>query len=118
MTTHNISYGDASGSELASALSADHVHRIAATIAAAAPNWLAELHYDETGKPAIIIMDNDLDDDIAPTLIVQSGQMAFSLGELCGCMYRELGAYEVWADLLRAVRIRLIWETPASGMLH
>jgi hypothetical protein len=118
MMKPKILYGDAPGHESACVLSAEHQHRISAAIAAAAPNWLAELHYDESGKPAIIIMDNDLEDDIAPTLIVQSDQIMFSLGELCGCMYRELGEYEMWADLLRAVRIRLLWEKQASGILH
>ena len=32
--------------------------------------------------------------------------------------YRSLGEHSAWADVLRTVRIRLIWEMTFSTMLH
>lgn len=93
-------------------------HNLAAGLAGLVLNWSVDLHYDEHGKATIIIMPDDLDDAIFPTLIVRSDASAFHIEELCGDDYRELGEYQVWSDVLRAVRIRLIWAGSPQATLH
>ena len=70
------------------------------------------------GEATIVVLADDPDDDICPTLIVYANESAFHLEELCGDDYRQLGAYWGWADVLRAVRIRLIWEMPIPATRH
>jgi hypothetical protein len=93
-------------------------HRLAAALAGLAPQWSVELHYDEQAKAAIVIMPDDLDDASFPTLLVRTDASAFHLEELCGNAYRKLGEYRAWADVLRAVQIRLAWAAPLQTMLH
>ncbi|HVC59972.1 MAG TPA: hypothetical protein VND19_06365 [Acetobacteraceae bacterium] len=91
---------------------------LAAIIAESMSGWTADLHYDEDGKSAIVIMPEDPDDAIDPTLIVYASGSAFQLDELHGDAYRRLGEYLSWADVLRAVRIKLIWRGPFPITLH
>ena len=91
---------------------------LAAAIAGCVPNWSVDLHYDEEGKPTIVVMPEDHNDTISPTLIVYANASAFHIDELRGDAYRNLGEHDSWADVLRAVRIRLIWEEPFPTTLH
>jgi hypothetical protein len=93
-------------------------HELAGAIADCVPDWSVELHHDEDGKSAIVIMPEDLDDMIGPTLIVYTTGSAFHLDELCQDNYRRLGKNLSWAGVLRAVQIRLIWEEPFPPTLH
>jgi hypothetical protein len=99
-------------------LTLGHCHYLAAGLASLIRNWSIELHYDEHSDATIVIMPNDLDDAIFPTLIVRSDESAFHLEELFGEVYRELGEYRMWSDVLRAARIRLIWAGPSQTTLH
>jgi len=63
-------------------------------------------------------MPDDLDDAVFPTLMVRSAGSAFHLEELFGDTYCELGEYQMWSDVLRAIRIRLIWAGPPQTTLH
>jgi hypothetical protein len=91
---------------------------LAGALADLAPNWSVELQYDVLGETTIVVLADDGGDDICPTLIVYADESAFHLEELCGDDYRKLGAYLGWADVLRAVRIRLIWEMPIPATRH
>jgi hypothetical protein len=99
-------------------LGSGQCHQLAAAIAECVPDWAVELHYDEDGKPTIVIMPEDVDDTIGPTLIVYTSGSAFHLDELRCDAYRRLGEHFSWAEILRAVQIRLIWEEPFPTTLH
>jgi hypothetical protein len=99
-------------------LGAVRCQHLAAMVAGFVPDWSVELHYDEHGKAAIVIMPEDPDDEISPTLIVYTSGSAFYLDELCCDAYHRLGEHRVWADILRAVRIRLVWETAFPTTIH
>jgi hypothetical protein len=92
--------------------------QLAAALAGCAPNWSVELHYAEDGEPAIVVMPDDPDDIVGPTLIVHNSGSAFNLDELCSDQYRRLGEDLAWGDIVRAVRIRLIWEESLPTTLH
>jgi len=91
---------------------------LAAVVAGLGPTWSVELHYDMFGKATLVVLPEDLDDVIGPTLIIHADQSAFHVEELCGEAYRKLGEHRAWADVLRAVRVRLIWEMTFSTTLH
>jgi hypothetical protein len=91
---------------------------LASVVAGLGPTWSVELHYDVLGQATIVVLPEDLDDAIGPTLIIHAGQSAFHLEELCGEAYRKLGEHLAWADVLRAVRVRLTWEMACSATLH
>ncbi|MGA2843163.1 MAG: hypothetical protein ABSG18_24030 [Steroidobacteraceae bacterium] len=91
---------------------------LAGVVAGVAPDWSVELHYDEHGKAAIVIMPEDPDDTIAPTLIVSTTGSAFLLDELRYDAYRRLCESLSWADILRTVQIKLIWEGPFPTTRH
>jgi hypothetical protein len=91
---------------------------LAAMVAEVVPEWLVELHYDEHGKPAIVIMPEDPDDIVGPTLIVYASGLTFQLDELHCDTYHSLGVHLGWADILRAVQIRLMWEMAFPATLH
>jgi hypothetical protein len=91
---------------------------LAAALAGLVPDWSVELQYDVLGEATIVILPDDPDDDICPTLIVHADESAFHLEELCGDDYRKLGSYWGWADVPRAVRIRLIWEMQIPATRH
>jgi len=82
------------------------------------PNWSVELHRDVFGKLIIVILPADLDDAIGPTLVVYEDGTAFHLEELHWDAARKLGDYRTWDDVLRGVRIRLLWEMPYSMTRH
>ncbi len=85
---------------------------IAAVVAELVPDWSVELHHDIFGNLTIVILPKDLDDDNGPTLFVHREGSTYQLEELRWGGYRKLDDYREWADVLRAVRIRLIWEMP------
>ncbi len=87
-------------------------------IAAFMPDWSVELHYDEQRKATIVMMPDDVDSANFPTLIVRGEASAFHLEELLGDAYQDLGEYRSWIDVVRAVRIRLMWDMPVSMTLH
>jgi len=91
---------------------------LAATLAELVPDWSVELHHDVLRKPMIVILPENLDDAIGPTLVVYGDETAFHLEELRWDACRKLGDYRVWADVLRAVWVRLFWETPFAPTLH
>jgi len=81
-------------------------------VAELAPDWLVELQYDVLGQAIIVILPENLDGAIGPTLFVRVDEPAFHLEERSRDAYRKLGEYRAWDEVLRAVRIRLIWEMP------
>jgi hypothetical protein len=91
---------------------------LAGVIAGFVEDWTVELHYDEHGKAAIVIMPEDSDDRIALTLIVSASGSAFLLDELRYDAYCSLGEDLSWAEVLRAVQIRLTWEGSFPTTLH
>ena len=91
---------------------------LSGVIAGLAPNWSVELHYDEDAKAALVIMPEDPDDPIAPTLIVSATGSGFQLDELRGDACRGVGENLSWAEVLRTVQIKLIWEGPFPLTLH
>jgi hypothetical protein len=99
-------------------LGPEQCDRVAAAVVELLPDWSVELHHDELRKPMIVIQPENLDDAIGPTLIIYRDKAAFHLEELRWDTYRKLGHYRLWANVLRAVRINLIWETPFPTTLH
>lgn len=91
---------------------------LAAVVAALGPTWSVELHDDVPGEATIVILPDDLDLAIGPTLVIHADASAFRLEELDGDTCRKLGDHQAWADVLRAVRIRLAWETSFLTTLH
>src|SRR5208337_2701960 len=100
------------------ALGQDQCNHITAVIACLMPNWSVELHHDVLRNPMIVILPENLDDAIGPTLVVYRGKTAFHLEELRWDSYRRLGGYRAWSDVLQAVRTRLIREMPSLTTLH
>jgi len=86
--------------------------QLAALVAELAPDWSVELRHDVLGCPTIVILPDDLDDANGPVLFVHREGSAFHLEELRWSTYRKLDEYRAWAEVLRAVRIRLAWEAP------
>jgi hypothetical protein len=80
--------------------------------------WSVELHDDAPGDATIIILPEDDDDPFDLTLFVHSVGPSFHLDELCGDTFRKLGEHRAWADVLRAVRIRLLGLMPVPPTLH
>ncbi len=99
-------------------LGPEQCNRVAAAVVELLPDWSVELHHDELREPMIVIQPENLDDAIGPTLVVYRDETAFHLEELRWDTYRKLGDYRVWADVLRAVRVRLFWEMPLPPTLH
>lgn len=99
-------------------LGAGRCRHLAAAIAEFGPEWSVELHHDEHGEAVIVIMPEDPDDVIHPTLIVYADASAFHLDELRCDAYQRLGDHRGWADILRAVQIRLIWEMALPTTVH
>ena len=91
---------------------------LAAIVAEVVPDWLVELHYDEYGKAALVVMPDDPDDVVGPTLIIYTSGSTFHLDELHCDAYHRLGEHRGWAEILRAVQIRLIWEMSFPTTLH
>ena len=99
-------------------LGREQCDHLAAAVAELIPDWSVELHLDVLREPMIVILAENFDDDIGPTLVVYRDETTFHLEELCWDSYRKLGDYPAWADLVRAVRIRLNWEMPFPTTLH
>jgi hypothetical protein len=99
-------------------LGLEQCNQLAATIAGLTPNWSVELHHDVLRKPMIVILPENLDDAIGPTLVVYGDEIAFHLEELRWDICRKRGDYCVWTDVLRAVWLRLFWEAPFAPTLH
>jgi len=87
-------------------------------VAGLMPGWSVELHHDVLGEPIVVIVPQNLDDTIGPTLIVYGDEEAFHLEELRWDTARKLGDYRAWDEVLRGVRISLIWEMPFPRTLH
>jgi hypothetical protein len=99
-------------------LGAGRRQHLAGVVAGFVPDWSVELHYDEYGKAAIVIMPEDMDDTIGPTLIVSTTGPDFDLDELRCDVYHNLGQHLSWSDILRAVRVKLAWEGSTPATLH
>jgi hypothetical protein len=100
------------------ALGPRQCQHLAAVVAELGVTWSVELHDDAPGDATIIILSDDLDDPFDLTLFVHGVGSSFHLDELCGDTFRRLGEHRVWADVLRAVRIRLLGMIPVSPTLH
>ncbi len=85
---------------------------LAAVVAELVPDWSVNLRHDILGNATIVILPDDLDDSIGPALFVHGEGSTFHLEELRWGAYRKLDEYRTWDEVLRAVRIRLIWEMP------
>jgi hypothetical protein len=92
--------------------------RLAAVVAELGANWSVELHDDIAGQATLVILPEDLDAAIGPTLVIHADASVFHLEELDGEAWRKLGEHHAWADVLRAVRIRLVWKMPFLTTLH
>jgi hypothetical protein len=99
-------------------LGLEQCNHLAAAIAEIVPGWSVELHHDVLRQPTIIIQPENIDDNILPTLVVYGDETGFHLEELRWDTYCKLGAYQAWADLVRSVRVSLIWEMPSPTMVH
>jgi hypothetical protein len=91
---------------------------IANAIAEFMPNWAVSILRDAPGIPTIVIQPEDFERTIVPTLFVHTDESAFHFEELCGDAYRKLGVYRRCADVVRAIRIRLIWEMATPPTFH
>ena len=85
---------------------------LAAVVAELVPDWVVELRYDVTGQAIIVILPENPDGAIGPTLIVRVDEPTFHLEERRRNADRILGEYRTWDEVLRAIRIRIIWEMP------
>ncbi len=95
-----------------------HCEHLAAVVAALGPTWSVELRDDLPGPATIVVVPEDLDAAIGPTLVIHADAAAFRLEELDGAAGRKLGDHQAWVDVLRAVRIRLAWEMPLPTTRH
>ena len=82
------------------------------------PIWSVELHDDAPGGTTIVIQLADPDDPSDLTLFVHAVGAMFHLDELCADRFRRLGGHPAWADLLHAVRVRLLGATPTPPTRH
>jgi hypothetical protein len=99
-------------------LGREQCSHLTAVIAELVSDWSVELHLDMLRKPMIVILPENLDDVIGPTLVVYGNETAFHLEELHWDTYRKLGEYREWTDVLRAVWLRVFWEMPFAPTLH
>ena len=99
-------------------LGPEQCDHLTSVIAELVPDWTVELHLDMLCKPMIVILPENLDDAIGPTLVVYGDDTAFHVEELRWDACRKLGEYRVWTDVLRAVWLRVFWETPFAPTLH
>jgi hypothetical protein len=95
-----------------------HCRHLVVVVAEVGPNWSVELHDDVPDKATIVVLREDPHDAMGAILIVHADESAFHLEELHGNAYRKLGRHLVWDDVLRAVRIRLIWQMPFPPIRH
>jgi hypothetical protein len=102
----------------AATLRAQQCQHLAAVVAELRPDWSVELHDNPHGKSLIVILPEDLDSEVDPTLVVRKDDAVFHLEELCGDSYRKLGEHTLWLDVVRAVRTRLAWEMAFPSTLH
>jgi len=93
-------------------LGMEKCRHLGAVVAELAPDWSVELRVDVLGAATIVILPENLDDVSGPTLFVHREGSAFRLEELRWGTCRKLDDYPAWSDILRAVRIRLVWEAP------
>ncbi len=100
-------------------LGEERCQNLLTTIAELAPGWSVEFYDDKSGKPAVIILPDDPDDAVAfPFLAIRAGESTFLLEELRGTACQTLGEYREWAEVVRAVRLRMLFDMPISTMLH
>ena len=99
-------------------LGLDQCKHLTAVVTELVPDWSVEIHHDVHRKPMIVILPENLDDAIGPTLVVYGDDTAFHIEELRWDTYRKLGDYRVWTDVLRAVWLKLFWEMPSAPTLH
>lgn len=93
-------------------LGQEQCRQVAAVVAELVSDWSVGLHQDILGNPTIVIVPQSLDDAAGPTLFVHREGATLHIEETRWGEYRKLDEYRLWADVLRAVRIRLIWEMP------
>ena len=117
-TLHPEAYRDRPLTDGPRHLTPQHCNQLSAALVGAVPNWWVELDYDENWNANIVIIADELDEGIFPTLIVRTDQTAFRLEEMHGGKSRILGEHRAWCNLLRAVQIRIFWETSTSAALH
>jgi hypothetical protein len=100
------------------ALGASQCRHLAAALSGFTPSWSVAIQYDVRGRATIVAQPEDFEHVVAPTFFIHVARSAFHLEELCGEDCRTLGEYWVWADVLRAVQIRLTWDMPIATTQH
>ena|SRR5271166_4175640 len=93
-------------------LGPEECRQLGAVVAELAPDWSVELRDNVLGAATIVILPENLDAVSRPALFVHREGMAFHLEELRWGTCRKVDDYPAWSDVLRAVRIRLVWEAP------
>ena len=96
----------------------DQWRHLTAAISELVPAWSVELHYDDPDNACIVIMPEGADDALGPTLLVHTEASTFHLDEMRWDRFRKLSEHRGWADVLRAVQIRVIWEMPFPKTLQ
>jgi len=90
----------------------EECRQLGAVVAELAPDWSVELRQDVLGTATIAILPANFGSVSGPAMFVHREGSAFHLKELRWSTCRKVDEYPAWADVLRAVRIRLVWEAP------
>jgi hypothetical protein len=119
MLIRTIGHSCQSGAFGSEPLGEERCKNLATAIADLRPGRSVELYDDEPGKAAVIILPDAPDDAVLfPFLAIGSRDSSFWLEELCGTACRTLGEYWEWEEVVRAVRLRMLFEMPISMMVH
>ena len=92
--------------------------QLTALVAELGSTWSVELHDDTPGGATIVVQPVDVDDPLDLALFIHRAGSTFLLHELCGDTFRKIGAHLEWAEVVRAVRIRLLGVMPVPPTLH
>lgn len=90
-------------------------------IAELAPGWTAELTLEMAEDASIVLMPEDANDAIAPTLILYQNGIVYSVDQLHWDQYSTCGQYRSLPDAVFAVKALLIdfaANAPTSKMRH
>ena len=91
---------------------------LAGAVAEVAPDWVVDLHHDPEGQETIIIQPEDEDDAVGLTLIVHADQAMFHIDEWRRDVWGKVGEFRAWADVVRTIRLKLLWEMTPPPTLH
>ncbi len=93
-------------------LGPEECRQLGAVVAELVPGWSVELREDVLGAAMIAILPENFGSVSGPVLFVCRQGSAFHLEELRWSTCRKVDEYPAWAEVMRAVRIRLVWEAP------